>query len=897
MGPCLDENTVLELCEGSLDAARASAATVHLDACGACRRLVALVAGDGEGAADAPLAPGATLGRHVILEAVGAGAMGFVYAAYDPELHRKVALKLLRPDLTLASGRERLFREARAMARLAHPNVITVHDVGAVGDRVFIAMEFVDGGTLADWLARTPRTWREVLGALRQAGEGLAAAHQAGIVHRDFKPDNVLVGGDGRVRVTDFGLARAGEDEAATEGEDGGGGALPPTLTQSGAVVGTPAYMAPEQLAGGAATALSDQYGFCVALYEALHGVRPPAAGRRVASWLDRVVARGLRADPSARFPSMRALLDALAAGPPLGRRRVLGAAVVALLVALAGFAALRRQAAPVCSGAEAAWGEVWGEAERGAVRVAMERAGPSGGFVFAAVDRALTAYRGEWTAMHKGACEATRVRGEQSEAMLDLRMMCLADRRRAAAALASTLASLDPGAVAKAPGAAERLPSIESCADARGLAARVPPPEGAAQREAAARAEERIAEANALADLGFSARGLSVLAAAEEPARASGYALVEARRLYVRGRLEYSAGEGDGGEATLHAAAMAAEAARDDGLLADAWTLLGRLLGFKRSRPAEGKRWLAYADAVLLRLGGDEEREINRLNTLAVIAQWGDHRYEDARALFLEERALVEKRCARVEGSFVGSSPEPPASDAESRPGEVRCSRLADLDAALAGLLLDTGHAAEAIPIFERVRAARERVEGPDASSVGNAMANEGTALTLTGRPAEGLELIQRARAANARTGRDNAWLDHRVAQTFRALGRFEEALASDRSSLEASRRAFGEDNRQLALPLAGMGEDLLGLVRAQEAIGPLERAVALQEIPPSDPQDLAWARFLLARALWDGGGDRARARALAEQAREGYVGQPGWMRGALDAIDAWLAAHPRPR
>jgi tetratricopeptide (TPR) repeat protein/predicted Ser/Thr protein kinase len=888
MGPCLDENTVLELCEGSLDAARAGAAGAHIDDCATCRRLVALVAGDGERAADAPLAPGATLGRHVILEAVGAGAMGFVYAAYDPELERKVALKLLRPDVSAATLRGRLLREARAMAQLSHPNVITVHDVGTFGDHVFIAMEFVDGGTLADWLRRAPRSWRAALDAFRQAGEGLAAAHAAGIVHRDFKPENVLVGGDGRVRVTDFGLARAGEAEARG-GEAKADSAAAPTLTQRGALVGTPAYMAPEQLAGGPGTARSDQYAFCVALHEALHGARPSAGAprrKRVPAWVDRVIERGLRAEPDARFPSMRALLDALAAGPPLGPRRVLAAAALAALIALAGSAALRPKAAPVCGGAAAAWGGVYGEAERGAVRGALARAGPSGKIVFTTVDRALDAYRGEWTRMHTSACEATRVRGEQSEAMLDRRMGCLADRRRAAAALTSVLARADAGELAGAADAAARLPSIDGCADARALALRVPPPEGAAQRAAVERAAGPIAEANALVELALPTRGLSVLAAAEAPARESGYAPIEARRLWVRGQLEYLAGALASAEATLHAAGIAAAATGDEGLLADVWTLLGRLVGFRRYRPDEGRRWLAYAEAALRRAGGDDEREVLRLHALAVVAWYAEGHDEEARALLSRARALLEQRCASVE----------PA----ERSGNPRCSKLLELDGDLAGLLSDVGHSAEAIPLFERVRAARALTHGPDARWVTLAMMNEGEALSLEGRPAEGLELLRRARALEVRAGRfvDEGFLRHRAADALRRLGRFEEALAEDRASLEAIRRAQGEESKPLAWPLTGEGEDLIALGRAREAIAPLERAVTLRQASTTAPTELGASRFALARALWDGGGDRARASTLAEEARRALAAAAarhgGWFRRALDEIERWLAAHP---
>jgi eukaryotic-like serine/threonine-protein kinase len=230
------------------------------------------------------LGTGARIGRYVIIEKVGTGAMGVVYGAYDPELDRKIALKLLKPGQGLKdTAKARLLREAKAIARLAHPNVVAVHDVGVLDDQVFLAMEFIAGGTIKSWLGETPRTWRQVLDVFIAAGRGLVAAHAAGLVHRDFKPDNVLLDKERRPRVVDFGIARqaAGSDDedaqepvdddpAATLREASGNVAPLLTLTKTGTVVGTPAYMAPEQFLGERGDERSDQFSFCVALYEAL---------------------------------------------------------------------------------------------------------------------------------------------------------------------------------------------------------------------------------------------------------------------------------------------------------------------------------------------------------------------------------------------------------------------------------------------------------------------------------------------------------------------------------------------------------------------------------------------------------------------------------------------------
>lgn len=275
--------------------------------------------------------------RFVVRQRLGQGALGVVYAADDERLQRSVALKLVRPVHADADGdaaQRRWLAEARAMARLRHPNVVTVHEVGSDGPHVFIVMERVQGTTLRVWLAQRPRPWTEILAAFEAAARGLAAAHDAGLVHRDFKPDNVMVEGDGatRVLVTDFGLATATR--------------VQPGQADTTTVEGTPAYMAPEQRQGAACTPATDQFAFCVALFEALFGrrpfdddvpsdrpYRPAASDDTVPTLLWSIVTRGVSRQPDARWPSMHALLEALRPAPS-SRYRV--AAVVGLLALLA---------------------------------------------------------------------------------------------------------------------------------------------------------------------------------------------------------------------------------------------------------------------------------------------------------------------------------------------------------------------------------------------------------------------------------------------------------------------------------------------------------------------------------------------------------------------------------
>jgi serine/threonine protein kinase len=327
------------------------------------------------------LAPGVQLGKYRLEHLLGTGGMGAVWAAHDVDLDRKVALKVLGEGLAGdPTAQARLLREARAMARLRHPNVVPVYDALTLDGHDVIVMELVEGTTLAAWLAETARTPEAVIPVLIAAGRGLAAAHAAGMVHRDFKPHNVLVDRDGRVLVTDFGLARSSEltsvsgvaPPAPETRADLGGtvsmvrgdaatmavtprGELP--LTRTGTLLGTPAYMAPEQLRGESATARSDQFAFCVTAWEALAGTRPftgatlgeighaidrgqPADAARVPRTVRPALERGLAADPEQRWPAMAPLLDALA--PPVRRgasrrRRLIAGSLGLVLLATAG--------------------------------------------------------------------------------------------------------------------------------------------------------------------------------------------------------------------------------------------------------------------------------------------------------------------------------------------------------------------------------------------------------------------------------------------------------------------------------------------------------------------------------------------------------------------------------
>ena len=353
-------------------------------------------------------ASGARIGRYTVLERIGGGGMGVVFAAHDAELDRKVAIKLLRDAVASEMVRARIVREARAMAQLSHPHVAQVFEVGEYLGTTFIAMELVAGMTLRQWRRQADRSWREVLEAYLQAGRGLAAAHAKGLVHRDFKPDNAMIGADGRVRVLDFGLARVDAGPSTDDGEsderprsatdsEGEPGPLDSPLTRHGAVLGTLAYMPPEQRRGDVADARSDQLSFCVSLFEALYGKLPsasePAAPPDVPSRtpvpdrLRRALQRGLASDPDARWPSMDALLEALAAAPSRKRMAAVVLASAAPIVALAvAYGLPRSEAEALCTGATEAIAEVWHDERREAVQEAF--LGSSVSFAEATLER-----------------------------------------------------------------------------------------------------------------------------------------------------------------------------------------------------------------------------------------------------------------------------------------------------------------------------------------------------------------------------------------------------------------------------------------------------------------------------------------------------------------------------
>jgi tetratricopeptide (TPR) repeat protein/predicted Ser/Thr protein kinase len=587
----------------------------------------------------APIVRGTALGRYLVLDKLGEGGMGVVYQAYDPELHRRVALKLLHAEggsSDGSAGRARLLREAQAIARLSHPNVVHVYDVGTVGDHVYIALEYIDGEHLGRWLKCEKRSWRDVLDVFRAAGRGLAAAHAAGLVHRDFKPDNVLVGKDGRVLVTDFGLARADEEAHLPTPRSTPPTPLDTPLTEFGTVMGTPGYAAPEHLRGIPGNALSDQFSFAASLWAGLYGARPyrvgnwseyrealagglpePPANSKVPAWLRRAVERGLAQDAKTRYPTMDMFLEALAHDPAQRQRRVM---IAAGLVVLAGAAigttvvATRRAAADreqLCTGAEQQLAGVWDTAKRDS----MQRAFVASNKPFAAAAFERTAAKLDerahaWTAMHTEACQATRLRGDQPESVLTLRMACLDDRKRELGQLVDVLAAADAPVVERAVQAASALSPLDDCANVTRLLATDAPPADPAKRAKLDELRTSFDRAKVLGDAGKYKDAVALAKQASDGAHTLGYGPFIADSLELLGEEQSYVGDSKTSAETLRAAVRAADASRHDAVRAKAYAWLVAVVGYDLEKGDEGIAIAKDARGALDRIGGDPRTE-----------------------------------------------------------------------------------------------------------------------------------------------------------------------------------------------------------------------------------------------------------------------------------------------
>jgi serine/threonine protein kinase/tetratricopeptide (TPR) repeat protein len=745
---------------------------------------------------------GEKVGRYAVLDVIGRGGMGVVYLAWDPQLDRRIALKLValagEADFELETQRARLLREAQALARLGHPNVVKVHDVGVCDDQVFIAMEHVGGENLRDWLRIRRRSVRAIVDVFRAAAQGLAAAHAVDLVHRDFKPDNVLVGEAGVVKVVDFGLARetpnqgdaprarhwaqtepkfAAALEAASEalasasasdssgsgpefdsGAFESGSSVSPRsllrstgmLTAAGTVLGTPAYMAPEQHRGRPVDARSDQYAFCIALWEAVYGKRPfsgrepkllaarkqefklreSTRGIPVPRWLRAVLMRGLAADPSARFTDMAELIAAIDRG--VARRRnnlpwfaLLGLAFVIGMVAT--FAA-RDEQAGLCAPPTDRLVGVWDPPRRLEIEQALLASNAAyADDTWTRVRDGLDDYRDAWLAAMVSVCEAVHVDQRETPEWLEQRLACLEDRRRELVSLTAQLARSDVRTVENAARATYSLSPIEACERELGDDGRMPMPGDPQDRLRVGEQLDLLADAKAELIAGHLEEGLSAAQAVLERAREIGWAPLEAEALFVIGDrigdLELDPAKE---REALHGAARAAMRGEHWFLAVEAWARLARALAL-RKQPDEAKRWLDHATALageLASTSGESPRLQAELSDARYQWHYGSERYAEAE---------VDARLRKDQVAQWYGDDSPQVADALNWIGRAVYMQY---------------RKDEAVELYREAVAIIERVSGPEHPSVATMHSNIGVVSTDKSHWAEAHVHYQRALA-----------------------------------------------------------------------------------------------------------------------------------------------------
>ncbi|MBX7079387.1 MAG: serine/threonine-protein kinase [Nannocystaceae bacterium] len=876
--------------------------------------------------AAAPLQPGATVGRYIVIEELGAGAMGRVYSAYDPRLDRRVALKLLRhgvvPGGADARHAARLLREAQALAKLAHPNVVAVHDVEQLAQGVAIAMEYLGGGSLRSWMQR-PHAWRETLAVFVQAGRGLAAAHAAGVIHRDFKPDNVMLGDDGRVRVVDFGLAR---NDAPTSDPRV---PLPDGVTSDAAmqthatvgIAGTPAYMAPELYGGAPADTRSDQFSFCVALYEALYGERPFAGnslasvaanvargqlrpaprGTAVPGWVYRVLARGLAAEPAARHRDMDQLVAALLADPSAARRRVALAGVAAMAIGGVAVVVATRQP-PVeapCAGAGDDLQGVWDDEVRSQVETAIVATGASWApTTAAAVRQRVDAWVGEYRAMAQDSCLATRVRGEQSEALLDLRSGCLAARRRELVAAKQLLVAADLDVARESVRLVEGLPRVAGCGDVDALQQAVPPPDDPAVRAQVETLRGELADAHARTRAGKYDDAAALARAVAETARGLDYAPLRAAADHAVGYIADKQGDFERSAKTMADAALLAVRAGDDLMAARAMADVVYEIGAQLSRVDEGLLWARHAEAIAARTGDPvliARVHTNHGTVLSTAGRLTEAEAELLQGLQLRERVLgsdhsdVAISLANLASVYESLGRLEEARTAyrralaidEAQFGE-RHPRVGALYNNMSQLLLELGAVEEARRASELALSIFRESLAPDHPNIAAALGSVAMAQRAQG-DFEGARTSARAQLDlyRRRLGDDHPDL----AISYHNLGALEHELGDDvaaRASFEKAiahyTAAFGEDHYEIGGSLAAIAELDIDAGAYADARPRLRRVMALFEHADAS----ARVEYLIAMrslAQCDAAlGDRASARAGLERALAGFGARPEW-------------------
>jgi tetratricopeptide (TPR) repeat protein/predicted Ser/Thr protein kinase len=814
---------------------------------------------EGHATHDVALRPGDRVGPYQLVERLGSGGMGVVWVARDPRLGRTVAVKVLHeqrrrrgPGATQA--RERLRREALALARLSHPNVVAIYDVGVHGRRVFLTMEHIEGCNLDEWATEEPPLLR-VLEVFEQIAAGLSAVHDAGFVHRDLKPANVMIARDGRVLVMDFGLARITDPESVSDHEATGSSSwsleaapLSAALTVDGVVMGTPAYMAPEQHVGDEADARADQFAFCATLYEMLLGQRPfrgrsveELARQKQEAQLDfegrmrlprgvrALLRRGLDPDPSRRHPSMAALRDALARlHRPSRGRGVVFVALGVLTVGGVGWAMLPQPAHEPCEAGVTQMAAVWNDD----VRAQLDAAFGATGVAYAddAARRTtarLDAYAHDWAQSFAQACHA----GHDAAAALDLHMRCLGEARASMIATVDLLVQADATAVQRAVTQVAGLPPLSRCDDVESLRAEVAPPADpatAAELEAVQQALEAVA---ALGRAGHFAEGRERAEAVLQQALALGYEPTIVRTRIRIATLDLELGDAEAARRGLADAALLAAGIDDHHAAADAASLLAFVLAEELGQPDEALRWARHAEASLDRVPPDPLARARLDGSFGVIhSVKGDY----ATALAAFERSYAAKR-------------------------EILGDDHPEVAGALENMALsysELGRPAEAEPLLRRSLESFEKAEGPRHPDTAHSLMNLGHSLDDLGRHDEAGECYLRALEIH----RESLGPRHpMVARTLGALGhvasaqdRLRDAEAYFREAAEIIEEIHGERHHEHGWSLADRAHIADELGQEEEAAELYARAREIIEATMGPEHDsLAYVMMGEASAL----------------------------------------------
>ena len=852
------------------------------------------------------------IGRFVVLQRIGSGGNGVVYAAYDPQLDRRVALKLVRKDGWLGHDREqaeaRWFREAQTMARLSHPNVLAVHDVAVHGTQTYIVLDLVDGLDLRSLLREQELEWKVVVDVFVQAGRGLAAAHRAGVVHRDFKPANVLVSGFGtneeatRVQVMDFGLATPSGDTDSVSGgspsterestrhpsfESG----TPSDLTGSGAVVGTPAYMAPEQHRGESVDAKADQFAFCVALYEALYGrrpfhrltavalltaiedgpPRPPKTDARVPARLFNTIARGLSYDPADRWPSMEALLDALQRTRSVGPIAVMGTtAALALGLGLAAWASTQEDAVQGC-GTEERISSVWGQARQRDLKRAFSRTElPYADRSWTQTQQQVDAYTQAWASMHVEACERSHSR--VAPELGHLQLACLEQRRGELDGFLGVLEQPDRDTVEHAVAGASSLTPVAACTEAMAAEDLDTPSddsESSALRIELARARG-LERAGQYADAHAQAKRVLE--------RATDNPSLQADALIRLGSIHARAGEYVEAERRLADAAWSAEANRLERAAAEATTLAVLVVGARLQRRAEGRLWAAHARAAIERLDGPPLLRAELESNLGVLDRV-EGRFASARDR--HEAALSLRR------KMLG--PDHPL--------------VATSQKELGNVLYEWGNHAAALTEYEGALAIRRRVLGPDHPAVAVLHNNLANALVELGRVRDARAHLQRALDIwndSLPAGHPSLGMGHHnLANVLQQSGSLDEAVEHYTQAIEIASAALGADNPTLARYHTNLAEAQLKRDNLPGARTALDAAIEIwdrgDEVDHPDRATLFMIEGRLAARLGDPVRAAKQFRAAAKMRAALFGPEHHKTQEAWDSLSVLPGAPPR--